>query len=858
MRVTTVAAVVSLFLVSVASGGEALAAIRKPTQIEPQELGAALQQLAREYHFQIVYRDDVVGNLRTQGASGNLTPADALKQLLQGTGLSYQYLDENTVTVRPDASHTSGATTALHDSLSSQEEEDLAGPSARVDDSPWTRFRLAQATQGPSAETTSVERNNEQAPLQEVVVTAQKKEERLLDVPVPVSVVSGAKLTENSQVLLRDYYNTVPSLSIQSDIVNQQEVSIRGITTGGAGIPTVGITVDGVPFGGSTNYSGGNWLPDFDPGDLQRVEVLRGPQGTLYGANSMGGLVNFVTVDPSTTQYSGRVQAGISDVYNGAVPGFNVRGSANIPVNETLAIRLSAFTRQDPGYIDNPTLGQRGVNEAQAYGARMAALWKPSDTISLRVSALYQDYKQDAANDVVEAPGLGPWDQNYIAHYGGANRRKNQVYSAIANVKLGSTLLTSVTGYSENRSYASLDFGYSPYFESGVQNMFGVTGAPYTNYNDTRRITEELRLAGALWKMDWLLGGFYSHEKDPYYDAVYGSDPVTGKIVGLFYPFDDRSWRIGAEYAGFANLTFHATDRFDVQIGGRQSHVSLDIPEYSVSGGIFGSTPFITPTENSSNSVFTYLIAPELKISPDLMVYARASSGFRPGGSNAVVPNVPMPRQVAPDKTKNYEIGTKGSLFDDKLTIDASVYYIDWKNIQINLQAQGLLYHANGSAAKSEGVEFAATARPVIGLTIEGWAAYDNAVLTEPFPATSTSSANAGDRLPISPRWSAHLSVTQEFPLRSAVGFVGGDVAYVGDRLGNFSSDTTLRTRFPAYTKVDLRTGVKIDSWTASLYVTNVGNARGLVGGGVGYDPPNAFVYITPRIVGLNLAKTFD
>src|SRR5262249_5379211 len=148
----------------------------------------------------------------------------------------------------------------------------------------------------------------------------------------------------------------------------------------------------------------GNWLPDFDPGDLDRIEVLRGPQGTLYGANSMGGLVNFITVDPSTAGYSGRFQAGYSNVYNSSQLGFNLRGSANIPVNSALAVRVSAFDRQDPGYIDNPRLGQTGVNEAQAYGLRVAALWTPSEDISLRVSALYQDYKQNAANDVVTGP----------------------------------------------------------------------------------------------------------------------------------------------------------------------------------------------------------------------------------------------------------------------------------------------------------------------------------------------------------------------------------------------------------------------------------------------------------------------
>jgi iron complex outermembrane recepter protein len=572
--------------------------------------------------------------------------------------------------------------------------------------------------------------------------------------------------------------------------------------------------VDGIPFGGSYNETGGGNPPDFDPGDLERIEVLRGPQGTLYGASNMGGLVNYITVDPSTERFSGRVQAGYSSVYNGAEPGFNVRASVNIPISDKLAIRASGFERQDPGYIDNPILGLKGVNRAQADGARLAALWTPTDKIFLKVSALYQYYKQDAASDVVAAPGLGRWQQNYIAQYGGAVRKTDQVYSAILNVKLGSTTLTSATGYNVNDSYNTLDFGYSSFFENGVRQMFGVTGAPYIDRFKPRRLTEEERLAGSVWKVDWLVGAYYSHQRSRFIDSVYASNAVTGQIVGLFYPFDD-SIRTGKEYAGFANATLHVTDRFDLQLGGRESHVSLDVPPSSVTGGIFGSAPNVVTIPNASASVFTYSVTPEFKISPDLMVYGKASSGFRPGygntlGASSIVGNIP--KSVGPDQTKNYEVGAKGTFFDHKLTLDGSLYYIDWTNLQISLQSSGLLYHANGSAAKSEGVELAATVRPFRRLTIEGWIDYDDAALTEPFPATSTALGNKGDRLPITPRWSSYLSATKEFPLWSdIIGFVGGDVSFVGDRLGNFSGGA--RTPYPGYTKVDVRTGVKVDTW---------------------------------------------
>lgn len=186
-----------------------------------------------------------------------------------------------------------------------------------------------------------------------VLVTAEKREEVLLDVPVPVATLPGDTLAENNQVRLRDYFAEVPGINVMPSYVAQQNVSIRGITTGGGSTPTVGFTIDDVPFGASSG-SHGDHVPDLDPGDLERIEVLRGPQGTLYGADSMGGLVKYVTVDPSTEGITGRLDTGLSNVSHAGQPGFNVRASANVPLSDKLAFRVSGFRRQDPGYIDNP------------------------------------------------------------------------------------------------------------------------------------------------------------------------------------------------------------------------------------------------------------------------------------------------------------------------------------------------------------------------------------------------------------------------------------------------------------------------------------------------------------------------
>src|ERR1700678_1267405 len=257
--------------------------------------------------------------------------------------------------------------------------------------------------------------------LAEIVVTAEKREERLQDVPVPVTVISTEDLLNTNHQRLQDYYTTVPGLNLVSGD-GASSLAIRGITTGGGstGNPTVGVTIDDVPFGSSSGLLAfGGQIPDIDPSDLARVEVLRGPQGTLYGASSIGGLLKYVTVDPSTEGFSGRMQADANSVYNGNGPGYVVRGAVNIPLTDTLAVRASAFTRRDAGYIDDPFIGRDGVNRADVNGGRVSLLWRPSADLSLKIGALLQDTRGFGSAYVgssfdVNQTGLGDLQQDAL------------------------------------------------------------------------------------------------------------------------------------------------------------------------------------------------------------------------------------------------------------------------------------------------------------------------------------------------------------------------------------------------------------------------------------------------------------
>ena len=711
----------------------------------------------------------------------------------------------------------------------------------------------AQVDQGNTSGSASV--GNEK--LAEVIVTAEKlrDSERLLETPIPITVLSAQTLSDTGKVSMKDFYTDVPGLNLGTSYIGgaQPIVTIRGITTNLYTNSTVGSVIDDVPLGSSSTAVSGAPLPDFDPSNFSQVEVLRGPQGTLYGANSMGGLIRYVTVAPSTDGFNARVQVGLTDIYNGAELGYVTRAAVNLPLGDTVAVRISAFDRRDPGYIDNIESGVKGANEANAEGALTSALWKPSEVFSLQLNALLQNYHVNSSGQVKR--GLADLQQSMLPG-AGDDTVKQRLLWANATLNLGNVQLKSTTSYSLLDTHYDFDLGLVG-FASQSEKYFGVTGTLSPTDFRTNKFTQELHLDVPLGtKLEWLLGAYFYRENDYAPSNIFSVDPTTLAVAGQWGP--GYQYGLYEESAGFTDLIYHFTDRFDLQLGGRETRIRQNETTFAENLYVsnFGEPPLsVIPTV--TERAFTYLITPRFKVSPNLMVYARLASGFRPGAFNNPVPGLPSGSD--PDKTNNYELGLKGDFLNHTLTVDTSLYYISWRKLQLMLYNATVAqyYNTNGSAAKSEGVELSVKSRPLPGLTISGWVAWDEAVLTQPFPVGASAYGATGDRLPYSPRISGSISLDQQFPIAAELtGEAGISESYIGDRIGNFTG-SAVRQVLPPYAQTNLHASIKYRTWTGELYINNATDKRGALIGGIGEFPPNYFSYITPRTVGLTVAKTF-
>lgn len=709
--------------------------------------------------------------------------------------------------------------------------------------------------------------------VEEVVVTAQKRSERLLDVPLAVTAVTPEAVTATGGAKLSDYFRSVPGLAIQqTDGSGMVNIAIRGIVTGTQGVPTVGVLVDDVPTGASTSLAGGGLrTADIDPGDLQRIEVLRGPQGTLYGASSMGGLVKYVTVDPSTTDYFGRVSAAISNTQDGSI-GYGVRGSVNIPLApDKVGLRLSGSKRQEGGYVDDPAHGRSDVNQEDAYSMRGSLLANLGE-VTAKISGLYQQNDADGSSiidvDYLTRPLLGDLTHSQVPGTGKSTAKVTFISGTINAPLPGGFTLDSITGYGINDHEFTRDnsgFGGGAAFA-----FFGVRGAIYNPQAfRTDKFTQEIRLSSDPDKrLSGLVGAYYTREDSKTQFVAEARDPNTGGYAGTYLV------QVGTtdfdEYAAFGSLTWKITDRVDLEGGARWSKNEQDYSEVATGVSVPGGLR--TAQSTAKDDAVTYSIGPRFKITPDRMIYARLATGYRVGGPNVGVA-IGVPASFSPDETINYELGSKGALFDRALTYDVSAFQIEWKDIQITetVTVNNVVnaYIGNRGLARSRGVEYALDWRPPVeGLRVSTTGMVGETELREALTQTGSGVyALKGEPLVNSPEFAGTFGIDQDIALPAdRTLFVAAIVSYTGERRGTFARGApqtgNVRQRFDEYTTLDVRVGARSENWTLTGYVNNVTDSRGTIYSAFQTVPATAASryyanIVRPRTYGLTFERSF-
>ena len=693
----------------------------------------------------------------------------------------------------------------------------------------------------------------------EVVVTAQKRSENIQNVPAAVSVVGSQLITDAHVTSLSDIQGYVPGLEINSaGSPGQTQVTIRGITVLGQN-SVVGTYIGDSPIGGSSLYSRAqSFSLDLLPYDVSRLEVLRGPQGTLYGASTLGGLLKYVLKDPNLKSFEGEAGADLFGVSGAGDPGGGGRALVSAPIiQDKLGVLASYAYEGTPGYIDDVATGRGDDNPLSQQSARLALLWQPSNKLTVRTEALFQQIQSD--NDAEIPVDATSRPSRILADLQSNNaldqpfRKEITFLSGDINYDLGWATLTSATSYSYSNTkkqtdYSSLFGTLFPAFGAAAPGL-----APIDYKLQTIKYTEEIRLASPKGsRVEWLIGTFDTYERSTNSQVItpstFSGQPIpsiTPFFIGGFTPSLYR------EYAIFGDVTFHLTDRLD--IGGGLRYADNVQGFRAPSAGLLNGVPIdaqaIVNTGHSSEDVLTYSFNPQYRFTKDVMAYVRIASGYAPGGPNTFLAGVPP--TVGSETITSYEVGVKSEFLNKRLLFDADYFYIDFSNLQLPATSSGGIgYLFNGGAARSEGVEANATLRPLTGLSLSGTFTYTDSVLAADVPEIGGSS---GERLPEVPRYSGSFRADYSRPLSAEwTGHAGGGVRVVGAEADGLFSDLV---RLPAYAVLDLDLSASNSRYTIRVFAKNLNDSRGFTS----YQPygaPYAFIQ-QPRTIGVSVDAKF-
>jgi outer membrane receptor protein involved in Fe transport len=741
-----------------------------------------------------------------------------------------------------------------------------------------------------------------------VRVTAQKRQEDPNKVAMSISAVSGAQLEARHVTDFTDLTRIVPNISFTAATGNggagpgTSNIEVRGISSA-AGAATVGVYLGEVPVTVGNFYTMGTVEPKFF--DIDRVEVLRGPQATLYGASSMGGTIKFVPNEPDLKERQFRTYTEAS-VLRGGSAGYTANAVANFPLlTDRLALRIGVQAQRSGGFIDQVDAGgsvlASNIDKVADQELRLALKWRPSDAMTILPSLYYQkvDAKDISAFNL-ELP-------RYQAQKQVREPSKDVLLTPnlTVNWDLGAADLTSSTSYfrrkfdrtqngSAYNSYSlstfltsTADGGNAP--PELIEAIAGLPSAVYLN-NRVRQLSQEFRLASKPYdgKSPWTwLGGVYvsdQHtdiiENDPIFGvndtfASFGFSSADPGILPDTYPgaFPGDNAFSGAfhyrekQKSVFGEVNYYFTPALHATLGARwlKGDSSLD-----QNNGLYLAGAGNNSSTSLSSTAFTPKYALTWEVDRSHTVYASVAKGFRLGGANVFVPPTTCgpdlaangidagPAAYSPDSVWSYEVGTKNRFLDRRLQVNADVFYIRWNNIQqgVYLPTCAYTYNANAGNAVSKGIEFEINARLIPGLLLSASGGRVQAELTNDAGSQNgVVGAVAGARIQGVPSYNAAVNARYNFLLGERGAFLTAGVQWVGSSKGALDPAQTDYDR-PAYHTADMSAGLAFDSVDLSVFVKNAFDTDTVI-----QHPRVASIVqgyrVAPRSIGVSLAAKF-
>lgn len=720
----------------------------------------------------------------------------------------------------------------------------------------------------------------------DIIVTAQKRAANIQDVPLSIAAIDGESLENRRIQSTSDLARLTPGLAVSTSGPGQTQIIIRGISSTSGSQATTGYYLDEVPVSAlSDNIEGSTF-------DLNRVEVLRGPQGTLYGSASMGGAVKYISNQPDDSRFEARGSATLSTTA-GSGANYEANGVINIPLAEGVAaLRVMGFYKKEDGYIDryaidpnnylaaDPNVApEKNANSHRIWGVRAAVAITPTESLRITPSIYYQKLNTDGLFAFDDPPGSY---QNLIQTRSVAETREDevQIYNLTATQDVGSDWqITSSLSYFDRTRFlfedmAKVIFVSLVFVDPAIQPTVYPMGM--TSKYRNKIFTQEVRANGNIGPIELVLGAYYQKSnarRNPKalipdgYNETYGT-PFPG--VTSFFTADSRTY--SEEYAGFGQAIWSVSDRLRITAGLRAFKVKERFN--TVQEGLFFGA--VTETSGSSSSKgLTPKFAVDFNMTDDVLVYASAAKGFRAGGGITPVPQslcaaelgalgyTTAPTSYDPDSLWSYEAGIKSQFADKKVTLNASAYHIDWSRIQqtVGLPQCGFSFTANFGSSVSRGMEIESRFRLSDDLTVGANFGYTDTYLKETVPGTPS---QKGDRLLNVPKYNVSLSLDYSRPVSEGiVAFLGGSYSYVSDVLAEYSRASLWQTR-PSYELVNLQMGVgrEDDRWRVAVFADNLFNEHATVGNafsttGVDLATTRALAVNRPRTVGVNVKGSF-